>query len=220
MSESRGAAPIDSRISDSFASREVVGHEQQYHGRIWDVVSETFRLSADNPALITRDFIDHPGAVAVVALDDERRVLMLRQYRHPVRGTLWEIPAGLLDVPDEAPQRAAARELAEETDMAASRWHVLSDVFPSAGSSTEAIRIFLATDISAVPEEQRTEREDEESEIVTEWVPLEEAVAAVLAGQIHSMTAVAGILATQTSLSGGVPLRPADAPWPAHPRYA
>lgn len=203
-------------VADRLDPRPVTDREHIYSGKIWDVVAETFQLSDDNPKEITREFIDHPGAVAILALDETNRVLMIRQYRHPVRSVLWEIPAGLLDVPGEDYQDAAARELGEEADVRAQDWRVLTDVYTSAGSSSEAIRIYLATGITDVPEDKRHVRTDEESEIVTEWVPLAQAVQAALSGRLHSFSAVAGVLAAHAAIADGVALRPADTPWPEH----
>ena len=123
-------------------------------------------------APLVRDFIDHPGAVAVLVLNEANEVLMINQYRHPVRMKLWEIPAGLMDIEGEAPHLAAARELAEEADLVATDWSVLVDLFLSPGSSSEAIRIFLARNPVPVPEDERHERTDEESDMEIRWVPL------------------------------------------------
>jgi len=191
--------------------------EKVYQGRIWDVVSDTFQLSESGDAL-TRDYIDHPGAVAVLPMNDEGQVLLLKQYRHPVGMDLWEVPAGLLDVEGEDFVVGAARELAEEADLAAGTWNVLADVFNSPGSSSEAIRIYLARDLTEVPHHERHERTDEEAEIEFHWISLDEAVASVLAGRLHNPSAVVGILAAAAARSSSYEgLRPADAPWPAHP---
>jgi len=191
--------------------------EKVYQGRIWDVVSDTFQLSESGDAL-TRDYIDHPGAVAVLPMNDEGQVLLLKQYRHPVGMDLWEVPAGLLDVEGEDFVVGAARELAEEADLAAGTWNVLADVFNSPGSSSEAIRIYLARDLTEVPHHERHERTDEEAEIEFHWISLDDAVASVLAGRLHNPSAVVGILAAAAARSSSYEgLRPADAPWPAHP---
>ncbi|HEY8754342.1 MAG TPA: NUDIX hydrolase, partial [Arthrobacter sp.] len=191
--------------------------EKVYQGRIWDVVSDSFQLSATGESL-TRDYIDHPGAVAVLPMNDAGEVLLIRQYRHPVGMDLWEIPAGLLDVEGEDFVVGAARELAEEADLAAVRWNVLADFFNSPGSSSEAIRIYLARGLTEVPHHERHERTDEEAEIEFHWIALDDAVAAVLAGRLHNPSAVVGILAAAAARADGFAgLRPADAPWPAHP---
>ncbi|MHC6231323.1 NUDIX domain-containing protein [Arthrobacter sp. MMS24-T111] len=205
------------QVSDAPSPRRLLSTEKVYQGRIWDVVSDTFQLSESGDAL-TRDYIDHPGAVAVLPMDAEGRILLLKQYRHPVGMDLWEVPAGLLDVEGEDFVVGAARELAEEADLAAGTWHVLADVFNSPGSSSEAIRIYLARDLTEIPEHERHERTDEEAEIEFHWVSLDDAVASVLAGRLHNPSAVVGILAAAAARAGNFQeLRPADAPWPAHP---
>jgi ADP-ribose pyrophosphatase len=164
--------------------------------------------------LAERDVVQHPGAVAVLALDDAERVLMIRQYRHPVGRLLWEIPAGLRDVAGEDPWVTAQRELLEETGYRARDWRVLVDYFTSPGFSTERLRIFLARGVEEVPEVERTYvRHDEEAQLVTAWLPLQEAVQAVLAGDLHNGVAAMGILAVYAARSDGFGgLRPPDAP--------
>ncbi|MFE9554659.1 NUDIX domain-containing protein [Streptomyces sp. NPDC006692] len=165
-----------------------------------------------------RDYQVHPGSVAVLALDDEGRVLVLRQYRHPVRHKLWEIPAGLLDVPGENPLHAAQRELYEEAHVKAEQWQVLSDVYTSPGGSDEAVRIFLARNISEADGE-RFEVAEEEADMELARVPLGDLVRGVLAGELHNNCLAVGVLALAAALNGeGVEaLRPAGAPWPARP---
>jgi 8-oxo-dGTP pyrophosphatase MutT (NUDIX family) len=148
-------------------------------------------------------------------LDAEDRVLLLRQYRHPVRSYLWEPPAGLLDVEGEDPQVAAARELAEEADLVADEWHVLVDFYNSPGGSTEAFRCYLARGLHEVPESERHQREHEERDMARAWVDLSEARDLVLGGKLHNPTTVCGVLAAAAARDAGwAPLRPADAPWP------
>lgn len=204
-------------LQDEPDFRKVLSREVAFHGHIWDVLSETFEL-AEGSEQLTREYIAHPGAVAVVVLDEAGRVLLLRQYRHPVRASQWEIPAGLLDIEGEDFQLAAARELAEEADLRASDWKVLLDVNNSAGSSSEAVRIYLAQGISEVPEAERHVRTAEEAEITLRWVPLAEAVSAALSGGLHSFSAISGVLAAAAAQSTGFQqLRAANAPWPEHP---
>ena len=197
---------------DEMAPRAVLDRRVIHKGAIFDLVEEEIDLEH---TIVRREYIDHPGAVAVIVLDPEDRVLLLKQYRHPVRRELWEPPAGLLDIPDEPAQLAAARELAEEADLIARTWHVLADYYTTPGGNNEALRIFLARDLSEVPFAERHEREDEEVDMELRWIPLETAVASVLAGDIHNPSAVVGILAAAASKSGGwTSLRPADSPWP------
>ncbi|MFB7248503.1 ADP-ribose pyrophosphatase [Streptomyces populi] len=169
-------------------------------------------------SVVRRDYQVHPGSVAVLALDEEGRVLVLRQYRHPVRHKLWEIPAGLLDVPGENPLHAAQRELYEEAHVRAETWRVLTDVYTTPGGCDEAVRIFLARDLSPV-EGERFEVEDEEADMELARVPLDELVSGVLAGDLHNNCLVVGVLSLVAAQQGAGldALRPAEAAWPARP---
>lgn len=214
MSETPNAAR---QVSDEPSPRRLLSSEKVYQGRIWDVVSDSFQLSDDGDTLV-RDYIDHPGAVAVLPMNDDGEILLIKQYRHPVGMALWEIPAGLLDVEGEDFVVGAGRELAEEADLVAARWNVLADFFNSPGSSSEAIRIYLARGLSDVPGHELHVRTDEEAEIELHWIPLDDAVRAVLEGRLHNPSAVVGILAAAAARADGFTgLRPADAPWPVHP---
>ncbi|MFJ2115447.1 NUDIX domain-containing protein [Streptomyces sp. NPDC087850] len=168
--------------------------------------------------VVSRDYQVHPGSVAILALDGADRVLVLRQYRHPVRQRLWEIPAGLLDIPGENPLHAAQRELYEEAYVKAEDWRVLTDVYPTAGGCDEAVRIFLARDLSEA-EGERFEVSEEEADMELARVDRAELVRGVLAGELHSNCLAVGVLALTAVLAGdGVDaLRPAEAPWPARP---
>ncbi|MEV6327192.1 NUDIX hydrolase [Streptomyces sp. NPDC051909] len=165
-----------------------------------------------------RDYQVHPGSVAVVALDEQDRVLLLKQYRHPVRQKLWEIPAGLLDVPGENPLHAAQRELYEEAHVKAGDWRVLTDVYTTPGGCDEAVRIFLARDL-AEAEGERYEVSEEEADMEFARVPLDELVRGVLAGELHNNCLVVGVLSllAARTADGLDALRPADAEWPARP---
>ncbi len=196
---------------------EVIEREVVHDGLVWDVVRDRFDLG--EAGRLTREYVDHTGAVAVLALDEDDRVLVIRQYRHPVRAHLWEIPAGLLDVDGEPPLEAAARELREEADLTATRWDVLVDYLSTPGGSTEGLRIYLARDVTEVPEDERHERTGEELGMPTRWVPLTELVDAVLAGRVHSPSLVVGVLAAAALRARGwAGLRPADEPWPGRGR--
>ena len=180
-------------LADEFAPRPVRSRATVFTGRVWDVVTDEVDLG---PAgVVTRDYIDHPGAVAVVALDDDERVVLVQQYRHPVGRLEWEIPAGLTEVDGEDPVRTAQRELAEEADLYASRWHRLLDVATTPGSSSETIAIFLARDLSPVPEADRHDRDGEEQDMPREFMPLDEVRDAVLSGRLQNMTLAVGVLA-------------------------
>jgi 8-oxo-dGTP pyrophosphatase MutT (NUDIX family) len=151
-----------------------------------------------------REIIDHPGAVAIAALDARDRVLMIRQYRHAPGGLLWEIPAGLRDVAGEPLVQAAQRELLEETGHRAADWHVLTDVVSAPGFSSERVRIFLARGVSEVPAaEQHYVRTDEEASLQVAWVPLDAAVRGFLAGDLHNGVTGVGILSAYAAITSG-----------------
>ena len=198
-------------LTDRGAQRPVLAHEVIHAGKIFDLVGDVVDLGDTQ---VLREYVSHPGAVAVIALDDEDRVLLLSQYRHPVRSVLWEPPAGLLDVVGEDPAGAAARELAEEADLVAGSWWRLVEIFTTPGGSNERIVIFLARDLSPVADSDRYTRADEEAEMVPVWVPLDDAVAAALDGRLHSPTAVTGVLAAAAARATGwsslVPVAPHD----------
>lgn len=215
--EDEAQARFFESIADVPVSAGNLSRDVTFSGHIFDVVREEFELPGVSRA-ISRDFVHHPGAVGVVAMDEQYRVLVQRQRRQPVRAELWELPAGLLDVSGESALDAAARELYEEADQTAARWDVLVDFYTSPGSSDEAMRIFLARELSAVPAAQRFERTEEEAGLEAVWLPLEDAVDAVLAGRFSNPTAVAGILALATTVASRFThVRPVDAPWPARP---
>ncbi|GAA4731858.1 NUDIX hydrolase [Pedococcus ginsenosidimutans] len=202
-------------LADRFEARPVVAQETVFEGMVWDVVSETVDLGEAGE--VTRQFVRHPGAVAVAALDDEGRIALVQQYRHPVRMFEWEVPAGLLDVDGEAPHVGAARELHEEADLVADTWHVLVDYVSSPGGIDEALRIYLARDLSPVPHADRHTRDGEELGMPLRWVPLEEVRDAFLAGRVHNAAlGIAALSALASRDQGWATLRPVDAPWPIH----
>jgi ADP-ribose pyrophosphatase len=197
---------------------EVAESTTAYQGRIIAVRRDLVRMPDGDVA--QRDVVVHPGAVGVVALDDAERVVMLYQYRHPVRGHLWELPAGILDLAAEPASLAAARELAEEAGLRAQRWAVLADVHASPGMTDEAFRVFLARGLTEIPSAERYVGVHEEAEMAVTRVPLDEAVTRVLDGRITNALAVVGILAAARARDlGFTTLRPADAPWPARPTH-
>jgi ADP-ribose pyrophosphatase len=164
--------------------------------------------------VVEREVIEHHGAVAVAALDEDGNLVLIDQYRHPIGRRLLELPAGLLDEPGEDPLDAAKRELAEETGLAASQWSVLVDVALSPGFTDEALRIYQATGLF---ETDRPEPENEEADLAVVRMPVDDAVRAALAGEIVNATAVAGVLALSAARAARIPLRPADAPWSGKP---
>jgi 8-oxo-dGTP pyrophosphatase MutT (NUDIX family) len=204
------------RIADVPEEWEVTATDVPFRGKKTSV--RTDDVVMPDGSVARRDYQVHPGSVAVLALDDEERVLVLSQYRHPVREKLWEIPAGLLDVPGENPLRAARRELWEEAHVEAADWRVLADVYTSPGGCDEAVRIFLARQVSVADGEQYT-RSEEEAAMEHARVPLADLVRGALSGELHNNCLVVGVLALQAALAGdGLDaLRPADAPWPARP---
>lgn len=183
------AALAEGPLADLRDPAEVVASELVYEGRVWDIRSDTFRFGGVE---LTRDYMDHTGAVAVLAIDDDERILLINQYRHPIRSREWELPAGLLDLTGESPQSAAERELAEEVDLVASRWRELITFAASPGGSDEHVTIFEARGLSASPE--TFARDAEEAEIVMRWVPLAEAVEAALAGRIRNSILLLAVL--------------------------
>src|SRR5665213_753552 len=198
MSHASTGAGAEPALTDVHVQRRVVSSTQRFHGRVWDIRTDVVDLGDGQQ--VERDLVEHPGAVGIIAVDDELRVLMVRQYRHPVGAMLWEPPAGLLDVPGEAPLDAAARELFEEAGYRAAQWSVLVDAFTSPGGSDESVRIYLARDLTEVAADERHIGEAEERDMLTRWVPLELARAGVLTGDLHSPLCVMGLLAAASVL--------------------
>ena len=199
-------------IEDEPEHWPVASSEEALRSRLVAVRIDQVRTPENN--LAERDVVLHPGAVAVLALDDADRILMIRQYRHPVGRLLWEIPAGLRDVAGEESWVTAPRELMEEAGYRARDWRVLVDYYSSPGYSTERLRIFLARDLEPVPPAERHfVPRDEEAHLLLGWLPLDEAVAKVFAGELHNGPAVVGIMAGYAARSEGYDqLRPADSP--------
>jgi len=190
----------------------VVSSAENARGPIVSLRSDTVRTP--DGEVVERPVVEHPGAVAVVALDDAGQVLMIRQYRHPTGRLLWEVPAGLRDVTGEPLLATAQRELLEETGYRARDWLVLADFFPSPGITTERVRMFLARGLTLVPESEREYiPQDEEAHLVVAWISLDEAVARFLAGDLHNGVTGVGILSAYAARrSGFAALRGADAP--------
>jgi ADP-ribose pyrophosphatase len=202
-------------LRDELVTPSVTSSEVVFDGAVWDVRRDTFDLEGQT---LVREVVDHPGAVAVLALDEDGDALLIRQYRHPVAAHEWEIPAGLLDIAGEDPLVAAQRELLEEADVTADDWAVLVDYFTSPGGLDEAIRVYLARGLHPVAESERHERDGEEALIVHRTVPLDEIAEAVLSGDLHNSTLIIAALAARSAREGEwSSLRPADSPWPAHP---
>ena len=173
-------------LRDERVDLEIVSTDLVYEGAVWNVRSDTVRYGDGE---MTRQYVEHPGAAAVVAIDDEERVVLIQQYRHPIKERDWEIPAGLLDVAGEPPLDTAKRELTEEVDLEADRWQHLISMHTTPGGNDEVVHVFLARGLRSV--ETDYEREHEESDMRVERVPLADVIDGVLAGHLRN-----GILAT------------------------
>ena len=146
-----------------------------HQGRVIKVSTERLRYANGNEFDI--DFVRHPGAAAVVAVDADQRVCLVRQYRHGVEDFLWEIPAGKLDA-GEAPEICAVRELKEETGVRAGRWSSLGLYVPAPGFFTEVIHLYLARDLEIGPSAP-----DADEELEMQWLPLNDALQKFVTGE-------------------------------------
>lgn len=180
---------VTTSLADEVASNEVVSSDLVFEGRVWNIRRDVVTYGDGE---ITRDYVDHTGAVAVLALDENDRVLLIQQYRHPVGLRDWELPAGLLDEEGEEALAAAQRELAEEADLQASDWSKLVSFHTSPGGSNEIVHVYLARGLSATP---AFAREAEEADIVLRWVSLDEVVAAILDGSLTNSILMIAVLA-------------------------
>ena len=200
-------------IRDEHVAVRTLLSREVFSGRVFGIQRDELVLNeAQEPIL--REYMSHPGAVVIVALrgdGGEEEILLERQYRHPVGAKLWEVPAGLLDIPGEDPLVGAQRELAEEADLVAKQWDVLLDIFNSPGCSSESIRIFLARELSQT--QTPFEREDEEADFEYQWVKLDDAVTAALQGRLHNASTVCAVLATEAARRRGWELRGVSSPW-------
>ncbi len=187
---------------------EVRSTEHVYDGRI--IALRVDEVSMPGGGTAMREVVEHYGAVAILALDEDDHVTLIHQYRHPIGRRNWELPAGLIDKLGEDPVETARRELIEEVGLAAADWSVLVDVAASPGFTDEVVRVYLATDLATV---ERQAEGEEEADLVARRFPLEEAVRMVLAGEIVNAAAIGGLLAAHAIRTLGAPVRPADAPW-------
>ena len=200
-------------LSDDFVTPEIIRSDIVHDGRVWDIRSDTFVLEGER---ITREYMDHTGAVAVLALDERDRMLLIKQYRHPIRMRDWELPAGLLDIHGESPLVAAQRELAEEADLVAETWSLLAEFMTSPGGSNEVLRVYLARGVSAAPEVFA--RAEEEAGIELRWVPLDDVVDGVLSRDLqNSILAIAALSAAAGRARGWSTVGDPNARWPRHP---
>lgn len=198
--------PVDEHVFETTAS------ETLHTGKIFALRTDRVRMPGGN--VVTREVVENYGAVAIVAMDDDGRIPMVYQYRHPFGRRLWELPAGLLDVDGEAPHLTAARELREEVGLAAETWQVLVDVDSAPGFSDESVRVFLATGLSEI---ERPEAHDEEADMTMKWCSLADSVRRVFSGEIVNSLAVSGILAAHAVTAGIAAPRPVDTPWTDRP---
>jgi ADP-ribose pyrophosphatase len=188
---------------------ELLASEEVYAGRVVTLYRDTVAMPGGGDSI--RDVVHHPGAVGVVALDDEGRVVLLRQYRHPVRQHLWELPAGLRDVDGEPPLETARRELAEEVQLAADRWSLLVTPYSTPGFCDEQVLIYLAEGLSDVARPDGFTVEHEELDMTVHRVPLDDAVQQVFDGTIRNALAIMGVLAAARAKAVPPRLRPVDA---------
>lgn len=191
---------------------ETASSETLYTGKIFALRSDRVRMPGGK--VVTREIVEHFGAVAVVAMDDDGNIPMVYQYRHAFGRRLWELPAGLLDVDGEAAHLTAARELMEEAGLKAKEWTVLVDLDSTPGFSDESVRVYLATGLTQV---DRPDAHDEEADMTLEWFPLADAAHEVLSGKVVNGIAVAGILAAHAVTTGFARPRPVDSPWQDKP---
>lgn len=191
---------------------ETTSSEILHTGKIFALRTDHVRMPGGK--IVTREVVEHFGAVGIVAMDDDGRIPLVYQYRHAIGRRLWELPAGLLDVNGEAPHLTAARELREEVGLAAQTWRVLVDLDSTPGFSDESVRVYLATGLTSVG---RPEAHDEEADMRVQWYPIAEAVQRVFSGEIVNSLAVGGILAAYVVSRGIAEPRPVDAPWTDRP---
>jgi 8-oxo-dGDP phosphatase len=198
-------------VEDQWDPHQVSSGKVIHRGGKWNVLVESVEIAGQ---LVKRDIVVHPGAVAVVALNDQDQIFLIRQYRQPVGAYLFETPAGLLDDPTEDPLVAAKRELIEEAGLQSEDWRVLVDFLNSPGGSSEAIRVYLARNASQITSGRVLTGEAEETYLPGTWIDVDKAIELVLAGHLNNPTTVVGVLAVAAArASGWKDLRETASPW-------
>jgi ADP-ribose pyrophosphatase len=187
---------------------EVLARETVYEGRVISLERDTVAMPGGGESV--REIVRHPGAVAVVAVDDQDRVVLVRQYRHPLGEHLWELPAGLRDADGEPPLETAKRELAEEALLSAARWSLLTTSYSTPGFCDEKVLVYLAEELSDVERPEGFVVEHEELDMTVERVPLDDAVQWVFAGEVRNSSAIIGLLAAAQGRASAPRLRPVD----------
>jgi ADP-ribose pyrophosphatase len=199
-------------ISDRLVSHPIVDRKTVFSGMVWDVRHDAFELNGET---VERDYIVHPGAVAIIALNDSGELLLIEQYRHAQGKIMWEAPAGLMDLANEDPLETAKRELFEETGYEAKTWHVLLDLANTPGGSSEQIRIYFARDLSLHPDGRPT-GSAEELDMPVHWIPIPDVLESIRRGAVTNPQLVAGTHAALIAMAEpDLALRSADAPWHA-----
>ena len=184
---------------DASGSWPVVATEDLYRGQ-WivalrrDTIREPSRPDGADGETFGRWVFEHPGAVIVLAVDDQERVACVRQYRHPAQGTFLELPAGLCDADGEDPLETAKRELLEEVELEASDWHQLFALWPSAGITAERHVFFLARGLTP-GDRGDFALEHEEAAMEMLWVPVDDLVEAMLDGSVTEEPIAVAVLA-------------------------
>ncbi len=202
-----------SRFTDEHASWRTLSSRMVASGWVSDFTEDI--VETPDGEQIVRHYVTHPGAVAILALNEDDQVAVVRQYRHPAQMNLYEIPAGLLDVSGEDPLDAAKRELAEEAGLAAQNWNTLIDIFTTPGSSAELMRVYLALGLSPASRPEGFVAEGEEAQMITDWAPISQLHEQIMAGELHSPSLVFGVNTLLAARASGVKLRSARAPWHA-----
>ena len=187
----------------------VLSSETVYEGHVITLRRDTVAMPGGGSSV--REVVHHPGAVAVVAIDDDDRVVMLRQYRHPVGARLRELPAGLRDADGEPPLATARRELAEEAQLSAERWSLLTTTYSTPGFCDEMVLVHLAEGLRLAERPDGFTVEHEEADMTVERVPLADAVQLVFDGEIRNAIAVIGLLAVMQVRAAVPRLRQLDA---------